>query len=872
MLPWSLLPLAALLLALAWVLRLRWKPAYALRLALLAFALLAASFSPRPLLSVSPPPARQILILDQSDSLSPDTRVATLTQAKTWQAADANRLVILVGTQTQPVTGDDWPTLNGRATDLASALTLATDLLGNDPGQIILATDARPTDPLAAQSALSQLIVEHSSLTIQFVPLESFAPANDLYVGPLYTPSSMWQGLSFQAVLPIYAPQAGEATLQISQNGESLAEETIPVQQGLNLQPFNLQTTTPEILTLAATVTLTDDPLVSDTLVNDTLLNDTRPENNTAYAALRVFPAPRVLLLSDDPTLAETLAATTGLDTDVLPPEQLPSLTDLDPYQVILLHNFLATRLTDAQMRTLKDFTTQLGRGLIFLGGRNAYTLGGYKDTLLEPLLPVSLEPPPRPQQDNLTFVLAFDRSSSMGRNPGSVNDSDKTPLKLAREAALRAIETLGADDYLGLLAFSDDAGWIIPLGPANEGKARALDALTQVSATGGTSIYNALTTAVNELLDTPTTDTRHILLLSDGQSADGTLEDFLTLAQFARAQGLTLSTIALGPEADHELMSLLAEAGGGRFYPVLQPTDLPQILVDESQAARGDNLVEGLVRPVANDNEPNHPILSGFRTALMPSLTGYNALKSKADQGAEDVLLSTDLHDPLLSVWQYGLGRVVAWTSDLGEEWTTDWATWDDRGRFWSQIILYALPDPSLGPGQVEIEVLPETIHLTAQLQSTTGVPLNGLQVIYTYADAEENVHTYSMSQTAPGLYEVILPRPAEGVYRGMVNYKPDGAQTRIEIAAPLVINYPTEWQPVSAGGSADAQTNSQLDQWGITTGGSITDWDTLNAPPSSLPPVAPTPQQTLSRFLLALLLLWPVEIAARRKWMPWR
>jgi Ca-activated chloride channel homolog len=857
---WLFLTLTTLLLALAWFLHLRWKPAYALRLVLLTLALLAAAFSPQPFFASSPPPPRQILIpprqiliLDQSDSIPPEIRADSLTQTKTWQAVDANRIVILLGAQAIPITGNNWPIINGRATHLASALTLAADLLDDQAGQIILATDARPTDPLAVESALSQFPIPNSQFTIYFIPLESLSPPNDLYVGPLYAPTSMWQGLNFQAVLPIYAPQTGEAMLQILQNGDPLAEEIIPVQQGLNLQSFNLQTFNAEIMTLQVTVSFDSDP---------------RPENNTAYAALRVFPAPRVLIVTENSDIATNLAASTGLETDFLLPSQLPaSLTELDPYQVILLHNFLATALTEGQMRALKDYTFQLGRGLIFLGGRNAYTLGGYKDTLLEPLLPIHLEPPARPQNDALTFVLAFDRSSSMG----STRNQPTAPLALAREAALRAIETLGPEDYLGLLAFSDDAGWIIPLGPANEGKARALDALTQVTASGGTSIYNALTEAVNGMLDTPTTDTRHILLLSDGQSADGTLEDFLTLAQFAHEQGITISTIALGAEADPELMTLIAEAGGGRYYPVLQATDLPKILVDESEAARGDNLVEGLVRPVADETEPNHPILSEFRTGLMPSLTGYNALKSKADQGAEDVLVSADFHDPLLSAWQYGLGRVIAWTSDIGEEWSTEWTAWPDRGRFWSQIILYALPDPSLGPGQVELEILPETVHLIAQLQTPTGVSLNGLQVIYTYLDAEEDVHTYLMPQTAPGLYELTLPRPPEGVYRGVVSYKfGEDAETRTEIAAPLIINYPTEWQPVHAGDVV--QTESQLETWAASTGGEITTWEAVNTPAPPPSPPGPTPQQTLSRFLLALLLLWPIEIAIRRRWMPWR
>lgn len=844
--PWFLIPFAAILLATAWYLRLRWKPAYALRLVLLALALLATSFSSAPLRTASTPPSRQILLLDQSDSLDPAARADALAQAQTWQTTDANRLVILIGTQPQPVTGGEWPPVNGRATNLADALTLATSLLDPNSGSIILATDGHATDPLAVQTALADLPVP-----IQILPLDTLASPDDLSVGPLYAPLSMWQGLNFPAILPIYAPRDGEATLQLLQDGEPLAEESIPLRQGLNQQPLNLQTTSPEILTLQATVTLEGDP---------------RPENNTTYAAVRVFPAPRALIVTENSALAATLAAATGLATDLLTPAELPTtLTGLEPYQVIILHNFLATALTDAQMRALKDFTTQLGRGLIFTGGRNAYTLGGYKDTLLEPLLPVRLEPPPRPQKSNLTFVLAFDRSSSMGQNPGSASDRNKVPLNLAREAALRAIETLGPDDYLGLLAFSDDANWIIPLGPAADGKARALEALTRVTASGGTSIYNALTEAVNGLLGAQTTQTRHLLLLSDGQSADGSLEDFLTLAQFAHAQGITLSTIALGPDADQELMSQLAQAGGGRYYPVLQPTDLPKILVNESQAARGDNLVEGEIHP--EEGDPNHPILSGLRLGLMPALTGYNALQPKPE--AENVLVAPDFGDPLLAVWQYGLGRVVAYTGDLGEEWGTALAAWNHWGDLWRNILLYALPDPALGPGQVEVEVLPETVHLTAQLQTPTGVPLNGLQVIYTYADAEENAQSYPMSQTAPGQYELTLPRLPEGVYRGVVNYKPDDAQTRIDIAAPLVINAPDEWTTNAATASPSA---SPLEQWATATGGTFTDWATLNAPPPPAPPVALTPQQTLSRFLLALLLLWPIEIALRRKWMPWR
>ncbi|MFQ5615567.1 MAG: VWA domain-containing protein [Anaerolineales bacterium] len=845
---------ALALLLIAWQRRLRWRPAWLLRTLLLGAVLLGA-LTPQTRPPNSGIPTRQVLIVDQSDSLTPGARGLLRTQARTWLAGGENRIVIVAGAQAAVFLGDEWPDVDGTGTDLAAALQLAGDLLDADPGRVILASDGGATDPLAFESALETLSLEGHTLDV--IPADAINLPTDLYVGPLYLPPTMWENSPFTAVLPVYVPQKGEVTLRLTRNEESILEETVTLPAGPNLIPFDLQTFKQEILTLSATVTFEGDP---------------RPENNTAYAGLRVFPAPSVLIVTEDAETAGILAAAldeTGLETDLISPAALPaSLSDLDPYQVIILHNFLAVGLTEAQMRTLKDHVSQMGRGLVFLGGRNAYTLGGYKNTILEPILPVKLKPPPREQNTPLTFVLVFDRSASMAPQ---LIPNHLRPITLAREAAIRAVERLGPEDYFGILTYNSNPSWTIRIGLVGEGLAlqRTKDAISQVNAAGGTSIFKALNTAVAGLLETPTSETRHILLLSDGQSSDGTLEEFVALAKFAHEQGISVSTIALGVEADQELMALIAQAGRGRYYPVLQATDLPKILIDESQAARGENVHEGETRPI--QGEPNHPILSGFRIALMPSVSGYNALESKAGEGAEDVLLSGNFEDPLLSVWQYGLGRVAAWTSDTGEEWGDDWVIWDEWGRFWSQVIRYALPDPALGPGQVEVDAGTKGVAIRARIRTPAGVPLNALQVVFSYAGAEGQVHTFQVPQTGPGLYELSLPRPGEGVYRGVVSYKPPDESTRIEIAAPLAVDYPPEWQP------ADPEAGlANLESWAESTGGSVVAWEDAsgdrNRSSEAVPPPRLEPNQILQRLILGLIVFWPVEIAIRRRWMPWR
>ncbi len=840
---WLAFGLGALaLLAIAWRRRLRWRPAWPLRLALLGLAALAALL-PQAAVSTDPPPDRQVLILDQSDSIPPLVRETAGQQARQWQAGGPNRMVILMGAEALAASGTVWPAVDGRDTDLAGALDLAADALGGGSGRVILATDGVVADPLAAQEALGRL-PPGGAVSLELLPLAGSSDPADLFAGRFYLPSAMWEHTPFRAVLPVYLGRGSEFVLRLAVNGQLVLEETYSLPAGQHLIPIELQTTVSEIMTLEAEILSALDP---------------RPQNNRTFAALQVFPAPRVLIVTQNASRASGLAgalSAEGLDSDLMTPDDLPaSLSALSPYQAVILHNFLASQLTQAQAVTLKDFAGQLGRGLIFIGGRSAYTLGGYKDTVLESILPVRLAPPPRSQDSALTFVLAFDRSASMGplRVPPQLR-----PIVLAREAAIRAVETLGVEDYLGILTYNTSSQWTIPLGPVGDGLAlqQTKDAIGQVTAAGGTSIFKALTAALEGMRDLPTTETRHLLLLSDGQSADGTLDEFVALASQANQEGITISTIALGVEADRELMARIAEAGDGRYYPVEQATELPRILIDESRAARGENVHEGTAFPI--QGEPDHPVLSGMTVATMPPLAGYNALQSKADLGAEDVLLSANFEDPLLSVWQVGLGRVAAWTGDLGEEWAGEWTGWAGWEPMWSQLVRYTLPDPAFGPGQVEVEVGPAGLQVTAQVRSTAGLPRGGVPVQFSFVGPDGQLRAYAMPQVGPGTYRTALERPPEGVYRGVVLYE-DEDGFPVELAAPLVVDYPREWQP-------EAQPEA------VEFVGATLAWEQLLAGTSPSGPAGAPSEAVFQRLILALVLLWPLEIAIRRRWMPWR
>jgi uncharacterized membrane protein len=858
---WILLLLLGLLLAgLARRLALRWPPALILRVAFIALILFGL-FLPRGELARQELPIRQVLLVDQSDSLSPAASQQIRQEAQAWQEAGENRLVVAFGAQAQAILkpSDPWPDIDGRASNAQSALQMAGELLGQAQGRVILASDGLAADPSAIEAVIAQLKSHGDQLDV--LQLASRDDPSDGSAGALWAPSNLWAGTPFDVVLPVHLPPGGGKleSLQLKINGQDSGLTAEPLQG--DFYRFHVPAQPKGIATLEASARF-----VSNNSQPDPFL-----ANNSAFATLQVFDAPRVLFVTAQSNADEVkkfidLLRQNSLRVDVLSPKSIPTeLPGLNKYRVIFLHNLLSNQISQEQMMSLQVFASRLAGGLIFLGGRNSYTLGGYQGSLLETMLPVKLEPPPRSERPPIAFTLVLDRSGSMGV---ANSEGVPQPIALAREAAMRAIEAMQPKDYLGVLTFNDEFTWDVPLQELGSGLTirEAEDSVSRVQSSGSTKIYAALQEAVSGMRNLPqgAPASRHILLLSDGQSFDGNLPAFRSLAQDAQAQGITISSIALGEDADKQTLSAIAEAGKGRYYNVSQASDLPRILIYESQAARSENIQAG--QTSLKLGEGDHPILSGMNTAALPILDGYNALSSKSNEGAEDILVSANFGDPVLSAWQYGLGRVVAWTSDIGEEWVSNWST-EAEGSFWSQVVRYALADPALGPAQVTIQVEDTGMAVEAAIQNSAGDPVNLAQVSFTYAAPDGQTHTFSLPQVSPGSYRLELPRPSEGAYRGVLSFSAEDGQ-RQEIPASFAVNPPAEWQP-----SDPSMGAARLSAWAKSAGGQILSPEAIQSPDKQ--PAAsksqPIPGDRWRWLLLAMVLYWPLEIALRRRWLPW-
>lgn len=597
-------------------------------------------------------------------------------------------------------------------TDIAEALRLALALFPEESQKrIVLLSDGLENvgDALAQADLATARGVE-----IAVVPLLAPPAEQEAYLAELEMPASVRQGQSFEVTAVIESTLAQQATLRLLGDGQLLDSRGVDLERGTNRVVFSL--TAEE--TGFRRYHLELDPAL-----------DTLPQNNLASGFTVVYGPPQVLVAEGVPGEADALEhalVSAGVEVDRVPPAQLPAEPAvLSSYDAVVLMDVPADALPDGAMEALPVAVRELGRGLVMIGGEQGYGAGGYLRTPLEEALPVDMDVRSRTREPNVALVLAVDRSGSMGRC--HCNDPDALPgeyervevglpkVDIAKDAVVMAGQALGPLDYMGVVAFDEDALWALELQQLVD-PAALQNAIGGIQAYGGTNIFAGLTQAEEALLGTEAR-VKHIILLTDGWSRTGEYDD---LTVRLGEEGITLSVVAAGT-GSAEYLSWLAETGGGRYYPVPTIEDLPEIFFRETIEAVGSYIVEEPFYPLPAGTTP---ILRGLDPTGLPPLLGYNGTTPKA---TAQVTLLSPRGDPVLAQWQVGLGRAVAWTSDLKGQWASDWVAWDRFNRFAAQMVSWTLPDPADERLEVGIALDGADVRFRVDAADEEGRPREG-------------------------------------------------------------------------------------------------------------------------------------------------
>jgi Ca-activated chloride channel family protein len=155
-----------------------------------------------------------------------------------------------------------------------------------------------------------------------------------------------------------------------------------------------------------------------------------------------------------------------------------------------------------------------------------------------------------------LDLALVIDRSSSMSGRP----------IEAALESAVRIVHGLRADDRVTIVAFDDRIEVVQSLVEATDREALA-KRIKAIEARGSTNLFGGWEEGVKQLAPFTRKDRiARVILLSDGQSNQGLLNEQEIFTQVAKAAGagITTSTVGLGHGFNESLMTGMATAGEG--------------------------------------------------------------------------------------------------------------------------------------------------------------------------------------------------------------------------------------------------------------------------------------------------------------------
>ena len=416
---------------------------------------------------------------------------------------------------------------------------------------------------------------------------------------------------------------------------------------------------------------------------------DTTPGNNYREMGITVRGKTRVLFLSARARspLVRVLARR-GLELDLRAPDRFPrTVHGLLPYHAVLLEDVTASQITASELANLERYVREFGGGVIVAGGRQTFGDGRFRDSALERLLPVTLEarPPRRSSREPLALFLLIDRSNSMGYNSriGTLRDGEK--LRYAKQAALTVIGQLKDQDLVGVIAFDSQPHAISPLRALAENRGILEDLIPRLAENGGTDFYGALWSATQQL-SSSRASRRHVVLLTDGDTNRTAWDEYRSLiAQIAAAQ-ISVTTVRIGDNTVNlKLLQDISRKTSGEFHHVTNAEALPELMLRDTTKALGSTAYgQHMFLPELGTRSQ---LVRGIEETQMPALLDYAYARPKS--GADVPLHITRLNrrDPLLAVWQYGLGRVAAFTASPADD-AEPWLGWSGFPPFWSQLI----------------------------------------------------------------------------------------------------------------------------------------------------------------------------------------
>ena len=175
-----------------------------------------------------------------------------------------------------------------------------------------------------------------------------------------------------------------------------------------------------------------------------------------------------------------------------------------------------------------------------------------------------------------------------------------------------------------------------------------------------------------------------------------------------------------------------------------------------------------------------------------------------------------------MLSVWQYGLGRSAAFTSDLRAKWASEWLGWDKYSQFVAQLVRWTQRPAGTSNFRTQFRAETDTTQIVVDAVEADGTFRNLLDLSALVQPPNGETYEASLTQVRPGQYSVEIPTGQEGNYLVTVFGDPETPPQTYGLSVPYAREY------------IQFETNYDLmERTAIAGGGQVFGPDGVAAPP---------------------------------------
>ena len=576
--------------------------------------------------------------------------------------------------------------------------------------------------------------------------------------------------------------------------------------------------------------------------------DDRLSENNKATATTFVAGKGHVLVVDADGKSGLPMANAlkrAAVDVRHIRAGQFPTnLTRMLDADAVIMVNTENSLFSFAQQDMLCRYVTDLGGGLIMVGGPDAFGAGGWIGSPVAEILPVNLDPKQKKVMPKGALVLIMHACEMPQGNLWN------------KRTAIAAVNALSRRDLVGVLEYQWNAAnknWVYPLSPVGD-RSKVIAAIQRMQLGDMPDFGPSVQAAYNALKNAQAAQ-KHIIIISDGDPQMPSRKLLTNL----RDAGITCTGVAVFPHSPQDVNSLrtIAAITGGRFYDIRDPNKLPQIFIKEAQVVRRVLRVEETFVPRLNANAE---VLKGIRGQL-PALDGYILTEPRG--GLSQVALTSKAGDPVMATWQTGLGRVMVFTSSADSRWASAWLGWEGFGKFWKQATLWAWAGKRAQGADCEVyaDVQGRDVTVSVEALSRSGEFIQLGDITGHAIGPDMAKKPLTVTQVGPGQYRAGFRSDRSGSYLVTLHYrKAEGGEPQV-IQSVVTVPYAPEYEDLT-------DNSALLAEVAQVTGGRILPVDPTQADLFSHAGLKfpQTPLPLNKPLMLIWVVLFLLDVAVRR------